>query len=137
MILRVTFEEVTALNAAAERLLSPAGRGGVAAPPEVLAALDTQLPLTGDVSVDTLAAQEKMLDALDCVLDHLRRRMDAIILEQYVGSDDSVNAYFDYANVLTVRSRLAALGEEMAALIELMTGEPPADDTAGDIRFPD
>jgi hypothetical protein len=29
------------------------------------------------------------------VLDHLRERMDALILEQYVGADDPVNAYFD------------------------------------------
>ena len=39
MILRLSFEEVTTLNAAAERVLRPPSAGSVLAPPEVLAEL--------------------------------------------------------------------------------------------------
>lgn len=137
MILRVTFEEVSALNSAAERLLGQEGRGGVAAPPEALAALESVLPVEGDLSVTTLRHQVRLQRAMELVLDHLRRRMDAIIVEQYVGSDDAVNAYFDYANVLTLRSRLGRIGEEMTAMIEVMTGEAATEETAEGISFPD
>jgi hypothetical protein len=137
MIVRVSFEEVTTLNAAAERLLSRVDGGGIAAPPEVMAELEARLPLRGDISVTTLAQQQRLLRAVDYVLDHLRGRMDALIVELYVGADDTVNAYFDYANVLTVRSRLDELGVEMVALIELMTGSKPTAQLAEDVTFPD
>ena len=134
MILELTYEEVTALNSAAERIRS-AGRGGIAAPPEALAALDERLPLRGDVSIMTVHDQARLLRSVDVVLQHLKQRMDALVLEQYVGSDDAVNAYFDYANVLTARTRLHTLGLEMRAMADLI-GEGPgpgADDTG----FPD
>lgn len=135
MILRLSFEEVTALNSAATRLLAASGEGNVLAPPEALAELEARLPLEGDISVLTLAGQARLSRALDMVLQHLRRRMDAIIVEQYVGSDDSVNAYFDYANVLSAQSRLTGIGEEMAAMAELI-GETVQDDV-DDLAFPD
>ena len=137
MILRISFEEVTALNSAAERVLGTAEGGGVAAPPEVLAELDARLPLEGDVTVDTFGQQRRLEGALAYVMDHLKRRMDAFILEQYVGSDDAVNAYFDYANVLTLQNRLSAIGREMEALIELMTGDETSMEAAEQISFPD
>lgn len=136
MILRLSFEEVTALNSAAKRLLAASGGGNVMAPPEALAELEARLPLEGDLSVMTLAGQGRLSRALDIVLEHLRQRMDAIIVEQYVGSDDSVNAYFDYANVLSTQSRLAGIGQEMAAMAELIGGEA-VEDGADGIRFPD
>lgn len=137
MILKTSFEEVSALNSATERLLSSPGGGGVAAPPEILMELEAQLPLEGDVSVMTLGQQRRLALALDCVLDHLRKRMDALIVELYVGADDAVNAYFDYANVLTLRARLDPIGREMVALIELMTGAPPTAEVAERVTFPD
>ena len=137
MILRISFEEVTALNSAAERMLGGAEGGGVAAPPEVLAELDARLPLEGDIGVDTLAQQQRLDAAVSYVLNHLKRRMDALVVEQYVGSDDSVNAYFDYATVLSLKARLDAIGREMRALIELMTGDEPSERAAEDISFPD
>lgn len=136
MILELTFEEVTALNSAAERIRS-AGSGGVAAPPEALAALDKRLPLQGGVSIRTLADQSRLLLALDVVLSHLKQRMDALVLEQYVGADDAVNAYFDYANVLTARSRLHALGVEMRAMAELIAAEAAEPGGPDDPGFPD
>lgn len=115
MILELSYEEVTALNSAAERIRGEVG-GGVAAPPEAMAALDERLPLRGDISVDGPAEQARLLAALDAVLGHLKERMDALILEQYVGADDPVNAYFDYANVLTTRHRLHQIGVRMRAV---------------------
>lgn len=137
MILRMSFEEMTALNTAATRLLSSSDGSGVLAPPELLAELESRLPLPGDITVTTLGQQQRLQGAVDYVLDHLRRRMDALTIEQYVGADDAVNAYFDYANVLTLSTRLASLGREMSAMIELMTGAPATASTAESISFPD
>lgn len=137
MILRVSYEEATAVNSAAERVLSSAGGVAVLAPPEVVEDLELLLPFPGDVSVTTLACQERLLAAVEYVLEHLKRRMDAFITEQYVGSDDSVNAYFDYAYVLTIRDRLRNIGREMRAMIEVMTGGPPTPEAAEAIEFPD
>lgn len=137
MIFRIAFEEIAALNSAVEQLLTSGGDVPVVAPPEVLAELELRLPLEGDLSVDTLAEQRRLLAALDYLLDHLKRRMDAIITEQYVGSDDSVNAYFDYANVLTVRLRLMEAGREMAAILEVMIGGPVTAEAAESIALPD
>ena len=119
MILELTYEEVTALNSAAERLRG-AGGGGVAAPPEAVAALDERLPLQGDITVDSPVEQARLLRAMDVVLDHLKQRMDALVLEQYVGADDPVNAYFDYANVLTARHRLYRIGLRMRAVQDVI-----------------
>lgn len=137
MILRLSFEELTALNSATERLLSSPDGGGVAAPPEVMAELETYLPLAGDISVLTLGQQQRLVAALDHVLAHLKGRMDALIVELYVGADDAVNAYFDYANVLSTRAKLDPIGREMVALIELMTGPPPTPEAAERVTFPD
>lgn len=134
MILRLSFEEVTALNSAAERLLSLPGSGSVLAPPEALAELESRLPLEGDISVLTLAGQTRLDRALMLVLDHLKQRMDAVIIDQYVGSDDAVNAYFDYAYVLTAQARLAEIGDEMQAMAGVMTD---MDGAPEEITFPD
>jgi hypothetical protein len=136
MILRMSFEEMSTLNAAVQRLSEPGG-GGVLAPPEVLAELESRMPLHGDISILTLAEQGRLLGAVDTILDHLKRRMDAFVLEQYVGSEDAVNAYFDYANVLTTRSRLIGLGDEMSAMIEVITGDEATHDDWEEIGFPD
>ncbi len=124
MILELSYEEVTALNSAAERMRAGEG-GGVAAPPEAIAALDERLPLRGDLVVDTADEQARLMAAMDAVLAHLRQRMDALILEQYVGADDPVNAYFDYANVLTARHRLAHLGHHMRAVDQVIRDSEP------------
>ena len=125
MIFRITFEEIAALNSAAERLLAPtAGEVPVVAPPEAMAELEYRVPLGGDLTVETLAQQRRLLSAVEYVLDHLKRRMDAMVSDQYVGSDDSVNAYFDYANVLTVATRLREAGRPghtPAAVVQLGT----------------
>jgi hypothetical protein len=137
MILRMSYEEVTVLNSVRERLLSAWGGGGVAAPPEVLAELETHAPLRGDISVMTLAQQRRLMAAVDYVVEHLKGRMDTLVVELYVGAEDAVNAYFDYANALALRSQLAAMGREMVAMIELMTGEAPTAEMAEMVTFAD
>jgi hypothetical protein len=137
MILRMSFEEVTALNSATERLVSAWGGGSVAAPPEILAELEAHAPLRGDISILTLAQQRRLMGAVDYIVDDLKHRMDTLIVELYVGAEDTVTAYFDYANVLSLRARLDGIGREMVALIELMTGEAPSRELAETVEFPD
>ncbi|MFW5946913.1 MAG: hypothetical protein ACOCUW_00360 [Gemmatimonadota bacterium] len=132
MILQLNYEEGTALTAAAERIRDRAGCSPASPLAEEMEPLVHRLPVHGEVSVSSLPEQRALLNAVDIVLIHLRRRMDRIVVEQYVGAEDAVSAYFDYAHVLTVRSRLRALGREMAALAEVMAGT--SDD---DVRFPD
>ncbi len=136
MILRLSFEEMTALNSAAQRLFDATGGGTVLAPPEAMAELESRLPLEGDISVKTLPEQFRLSGAVAMILDDLKLRMDRFIVEQYVGSEDAVNAYFDYANVLAAQARLMGLRHEMEALAEIMAGDDPAQRLEG-ITFPD
>lgn len=138
MILRCTFEELSALRGGAESALRASQGGGVAAPPEALASVEALLPrLEGDLSLRSLAEQRAVQMAVMLVLRHLHERLDRLILEQYVGAEDAVNAYFDYANVLTVHARVVDLGAEMVAMVELMTGGPPTPESAREVSFPD
>ncbi|MBI4409943.1 MAG: hypothetical protein HY561_09560 [Gemmatimonadetes bacterium] len=138
MILYCSYEELTALAAGAGRVVAHAAEGGaaVAAPPAVVAEIEWLMPrLRGDMLLTTLAEQQRLERVMAHILTHLREQLDRMILEQYAGSEDSVNAYFDYANVLSVKDRLHSIGEEMAALIELMTGSLPTPDTARSVTF--
>lgn len=138
MILHCGFEELAAATAGARALLAEeTGTGaGVVAPPEVLADVEQLLPrLNGDIELNTLAEQQSVLRALDAILARLHEIMDQTILEQYVGAEDAVVAYFDYAHVLTLRERAARIGQEMRAMIELMTGSPPTEETARSVIF--
>lgn len=140
MILHCTFEELSALSAAAERVLSETGGAGiaVAAPPEVVADLEALYPrLVGDITVRTLAEQRTLLRAVDYVLADVRSRLDGAVLDGNPASEDAIAAYFEYANVLILEDRLRRIGAEMAALIELMTGQPPTEQTAASVNFSD
>ena len=141
MLVRCTFEELTALTAAAERALLAAASGGnvsVAAPPRELDDVEALLSrVDGDFNLDTLAQQRSAARALDLILDGLRERVDGTILDQFVGAEDAVIAYFDYAHVLTLRERVRRAGEQMEAVIELMTGAPPTVESARQTTFPD
>ncbi len=141
MLVRCTFEELTAFTAAAERALlsaASAGNVSVAAPPRELDDVEALLSrVDGDFDLDTLAQQRSAARALDLILDELRERVDGTILEQFVGAEDAVIAYFDYAHVLTLRDRVRRAGEQMEAVIELMTGAPPTEESASSTTFPD
>lgn len=141
MFVRCTFEELTALTAAAERALLAAASGGsvsVAAPPRELDDVEALLSRAdGDFDLETLAQQRSTARALDLILELLRERLDGTILEQFVGAEDAVVAYFDYAHVLTFRDRVRRAGEQMEAVIELMTGAPATEESARTTTFPD
>ena len=136
MILHCSFEELSALTSSIERVLDQADRGGVAAPPDILPDLEALAPrLTGDLNLETLADQQRLERAIEHVLWDTRDRMESLILEQYPAAENAVQAYFDFAYLLTVHERIRQLGDEMRALIELMTGEPPSKETAGSFSF--
>jgi len=139
VILHCGFEELAAANAGARQLLSgdDGGSGaGVIAPAEAIADVEALLArLNGDVELTTLAEQQSVLRALGAILDQLREVMDRTIIDQYVGAEDAVIAYFDYAHVLTLYERAARIGREMSAMIELMTGVPPTPETARTVVF--
>lgn len=140
MLVRCSFEELAALTAGAERTLQTAALGGagVVAPPQELVDVEALLPrLSGDLDVRTLAEQRSLHRAVDLIFETLRNRMDETILEQYVGAEEAVVAYFDYAHVLTIRERIRRVGKEMEALIELITGAPASDDSARQVTFPE
>ncbi len=138
MILHCSFEELSAATAAAERVLEGTGAGGVAAPPQVVSDIESILPrLVGDMSVETLADARSIERALVYVLDETRRRTDVFILEQHPAAEAAVASFFDYAHILTLLDRARRISEEMAALIELMSGAPPTAETATRFQFPD
>jgi len=140
VILYCTFEELTALSAGAERVLAEAGFGvaPVAAPPQIVADLEALAPrLTGDLSIATLADQRSLARAVGFILADLRARMDSAVLTSTPSDEFAVQAYFEYANVLGMEDRLRRIGQQMSALIELMTGTAPTDESASIIAFPD
>ena len=140
MILHCDFEELAALAAVARHGLAVAAGGASSFAHDHRAADDVEalLPrLTGDISIQSLEEQASVERALDFLLASARERSDQIILEQYVGAEDSVAAYFDFAYVLTVYERVRLMGIEMAALAELLTGHPVTAEAARHMQFPD
>lgn len=137
MILHCDFEELAALNAGARECLA-AMAGGVTqlAPEQAVGAVEALIPrLTGDIDVETLEDQESLELAIERILICLKERMDSSLLERFVGAEEAVIAYFDYAHVLTVHGRITQMGREMAGVIELMTGQPVTTDAAREVRF--
>jgi lipoate synthase len=138
MILHFTFEELSALDAAIERVLDSSDTGGVAAPPQVLTDLESLAPrLVGDISVDSLAEQLAIQKAIEFLLAETRDRTDSFILDEHPAAESAVRAYFEYAHILTVLERIRQMGEEMKAIVSLMTGEAPSDETARSVSFED
>jgi phosphate uptake regulator len=140
VILHCTFEELSALSAGAERVLAESGaaRVVVAAPAEIVADLEALTPrLIDDLSVTTLAEQRSIARAIAYVVADLKIRMDASIIGDHAAGESAVQAYFEYAHVLTMEDRVRRLGSQMSALIELMTGAPATDESARLMAFPD
>ena len=140
MILYLSFEELAALGSCAERLLlanSVSGHG-IAAPPQLVADVEqfTQR-LNGDITIASLEDQRTLQLIVRNLLDRSRAGMDEAVILQHAAAESAVAAYFEYAHVLTVSNRLAAIGEEMAALVQLMTGEDPDSETGRRFSFPE
>jgi hypothetical protein len=138
MILHCSFEELTALDAAIERVLDATDSGGVVAPPEVLSDIESLAPrLVGDLSLGSLAEQAGLQRVLEYLLDDARERTDSFIIDEHPSAESAIRSYFEYAHMLTVLDRVRRMGAEMRGLIELMTGEPPTDDAARSFSFED
>lgn len=140
MILHCTFEELSAISAGAERVLAEAGSGAavVVAPPEIVADVEALLPrLNGDFSLNTLAEQQSIARAITYIVAELKHRMDCHIIEEHAAAEYAVGAYFDYAHAMTVQDRVARIGNEMSAIIEVMTGRAPTAEAAREFTFPD
>jgi hypothetical protein len=138
MILLCTFEELSVMSAAAERVLVAAGTGGVAAPPQVITDIEALAPLlTGDIGVESLAEVSAIQRATHYLLDEARERADALIIEEHPAAEQAVAAYFEYAHILTFLHRTNRISAQMTALIELMTGTPPTEESARQVSFPD
>lgn len=139
MILRCSFEELSAVRAAAGSVLATAGTVGVAAPPEISADIEALTSrLDGDIGVESLHELRGIIRALEFLVADARSRTDASIVEHNnPAAEPAVISYFEYGHLLTLYDRATRLGAEMAALIELMTGQPATDETARNILFPD
>lgn len=140
MILHCTYEELSALSAGGERVLAESATGAsvVIAPPEVVADVEALMArLIGDMSVTTLAEQQSIARAITFIVAELKQRMDAAILDMHPADEYAVGGYFDYAHALTVQDRVVRVGNEIAAMIELMTGHAATVEDARTFTMPD
>lgn len=141
MILYCNFEELRALTFGAEMVLSGPGaapEAAVAAPAEAIGLIELLLPrLHGDLSVTTLAEQRQVEKAVAVICEELLARMDEKILAYSPGSEEAVVTYFDYGHARTVLDRVERIGAEMSAIIELISGEAPTEQTARSVTFAD
>ena len=139
MILHCNYEELGALKQGARALLgeSLGGEAPVAAPPEGCEEVSALLPLlTGDLTIDTLAEQRLVTSAISFIVDHLKEEMDSSVTCTHPADETAVSSYFLYAHALAVQARLGEMGEEMEALIEVMTGAPPTQELVETFHFP-
>lgn len=140
VILSVNYEETRALRAGAENLLSGDSQDPcvMMTLPEHLATVEELLPkLEGDVSLHTLEEVRDTGRAIETILECLRVEMEMAVVASHPADESAVNAYFDFAHVLSVARRLEDMADEMAALVELVTGEPVTADSLHGFRFPD
>jgi len=140
MILTCNFEEVTALTHGARAFLSERAESSspVVAPCETWGAVESLLSqLSGDLSVRTLLDQRQLFLAVEAVVELLREEMDSGVVATHAASEEAVSAYFEYAHALSVMGRVREMGEEMSALVELMTGALPDDAMTRTFMFPD
>ncbi|NNM07317.1 MAG: hypothetical protein HKO65_19645 [Gemmatimonadetes bacterium] len=140
MILHCNFEELGALRRGANGLLAerPEDHSAVVAPPEGFEEVEALFPrLHGDLSVETLAEQRRVLMGLSAIVSRLKEEMDASVLTTHPADESSVSSYFHYAHAMVVLNRATELGQEMEALIEVVTGAPVTPAVAATFRFPD
>ena len=140
MILYMSYEEVRALRHGARSFLrdEPDGRCAVAAPPAARAevgALDERL--VGDLNVETLAQQRALSGALGAIVECLRVEMEVLVAATHPAHEGAVAAYFDYAHALSVLGLLREMGNEMEAMIGVVTGQSADGQTATTFQFPD
>ena len=140
MILYLSFEELSALRSSIEHVLEADARAGygIAAPPQVIADLEQLAPnLIGDISIATFDYHARTRAAIAHLVQDARARMDAVVVDQHPSSEYAVAGYFEYAYLLGVLHRLDAMRDEMAALVQIVTGDDPDSEAARRFSFPD
>jgi len=140
VILHCNYEELSALRAGARSVLEgdAAAEYGVIAPPERRARVEALLPrLNGDLSVETLAELRSVATGVDAIVAELRAEMEAVVGATHPADEGAVAAYFEFAHALSVSLRIRQMRMEMEALVEVVTGRPPDEETARTFRFPD
>ncbi|MEX1257820.1 MAG: hypothetical protein WEG36_09385 [Gemmatimonadota bacterium] len=140
MILSCSFEEVSALSHGARSVLHerPVAPSAVAAPSATRGAVESLLAgLDGGFSIRTLVEQRELEQGLRAIVERLREELDTCVLATHAANEEAVSAYFDFAHALSVLGRVMDLGEEMSALVELMTGGPANERSVREFVFPD
>lgn len=140
MILSCSFEEVSALSHGARSVLHerPVAPSAVAAPSATRGAVESLLAgLDGGFSIRTLVEQRELEQGLRAIVERLREELDTCVLATHAANEEAVSAYFDFAHALSVLGRVMELGEEMSALVELMTGGPANERSVREFVFPD
>jgi hypothetical protein len=140
VILYLSFEELAALGSCAERVLlaDMVSGHGIAAPPQLVADVEQfSQRLTGDIAITTLDDQRTLQLVVKHLLDQARAAMDEAVIMQHAAAESAVAGYFEYAHVLTVSHRLHAIGEEMAAIVQLMTSDDPDSESGRRFSFPE
>lgn len=140
MLISFSYEEITALTHGAHRYLDEwAGSGaGVLAPPAERSAIEMLLDrLDGDFSLRTLEEQQHLEQALHAIVTHLRQEMEGRVAEEHPAAEAAVAAYFDFAHTLSVLSRIRDVGDEMTAMVEVISGEAPTETHVRNFVFPD
>jgi len=139
MILNCNYEELGALRQGADALLgeSRGGEASVAAPPEGRQEVESlMLWISGDLAIETLAEQRRVNKAITVIVDRLKEEMDLFITTAHPADESAVASYFLYAHALAVLKRVSDLGQEMEALIEVVTGAPATETMAKTFVFP-
>ena len=140
MILRCNFEELGALKTGAHAFLgeAPGERSSVVAPPQGREEVEALLPrLGGDLTMETLADQRRVVKGVKAIVAHLKDEMDASVMDTHPADESAVSSYFLYAHALAVLKRITEVGREMEAMIEVVTGAPATPEVAATFRFPD
>ncbi len=140
MILHFSYEELRALRAGADVFLEGEGAatGAVLAPSESRARVEALQPLLhGDLSLSTLEELWGVQTAVTAIVECLRAEMESLVVAMHAADEGAVAAYFDFAHAFIVSHRIGELASEMAAMIELVTGSPPTNESARDFQFPD
>lgn len=140
MIFRCNYEEVNALETGARTLLDggEGDRHAVAAPPADHARVAAFLPrLRGDLTITTLFELRAVESAVEVIVAYLRVAMESSVAATHPADESAVAAYFDFAHAYSVLTRLGEMGQEMGALIELMTGQTVTPEAAREFVFPD
>lgn len=141
MILYCNYEELRALRHGARAVLGDeVGEtyAPVAAPPQARAEVEALVPrLAGDMGIRTLSEQRGVRSGVAFIVECLRSEMEAMVVNTHPAAEGAVAAYFDFAHALAVRDRLDEMGQEMEALIEVVTGSPADDASARTFVFPD